>query len=81
MRHRVVRVRFTTNGPTYSYRCPKAKIGDQIRIDQHTTARVVGYGRRGYLGRLKHAHIEPRRDVETCHSTTTCATRSPPHNP
>lgn len=56
MKHRVVRVKFSENGRAFSYCCPDCKIGDRVHADEHGTARVIGYGRRGYLGRLKPAH-------------------------
>jgi hypothetical protein len=59
MKRRIVRVRLTNHGRTYTYRAtrPVAK-GTRIRIDaagRNTTARVVGFGRRCYFGPLKPA--------------------------
>lgn len=62
---RVVRVRFTKHGKTYSYRCRAARKGDRIvvyldgRFPMKVT--VIGYGRRGYLGHLDRAELLPRQ--------------------
>jgi hypothetical protein len=72
---RIVRVRFTRYGHTYTYRAtrPIAK-GTRVRVNADgldTTATVVGFGRRLYFGPLKPARpleravgvsASPRRD-------------------
>ncbi len=58
IRRRIVRVQIGRG--IYAYRCPGAKLGDYVLVELprgrgKRLAEVVGYGRGGYLGRIKSA--------------------------
>lgn len=65
MRRRVVRIRFTAEGRSYSYRATRrcAK-GERVRVypnGYEVVRPVVGFGRMGYLGHLERAYpVEDR---------------------
>jgi hypothetical protein len=65
---RVVRVKFPHSDKTYAFRCRGCKIGDHVAVvtamwpNEREIVPVVGYGRHGYIHRLKHAE---RVETET----------------
>jgi hypothetical protein len=60
MKHRIVRIRFTSNGRSYTYRATRqCKKGEQVRVYPcgHEVIRpVIGFGRMFYFGHLEKAY-------------------------